>query len=298
MHSFDTDRAWLRGIYGLDFPDALFQLHALMQSVKAERAEKDDPFSAIAWSPTGPLALLAKRASYKKPTLDMLLHWRFFGDPPEFFSCVHGDCDGEHWGMLLDDPARGFRGVGAYFNNDGDEIRVYGGLFDALLQRIEHAIDGAVENAEGDPDSAADYLATIASAEWLRERTIRFMTEREVARDEQRGTGIASVTGLDLIVPQASFAAMSTSDDDVVELLDDPARLTALVDEAHALARQGKPAGALQLARALHWMGSAAVTPLALRLHVAAYTALDRMPLARIAETHCAHRDLRSVELL
>src|SRR5262245_50456584 len=101
MSSFAKEKEALHELYGLVFPDGLFHLHNFFSAMpKAER-------EALGMSPSGLLevvALSARKRAALRPTHPLLLHYRFYRDPPEFFSCLHGQSDGEHWGILLDEP--------------------------------------------------------------------------------------------------------------------------------------------------------------------------------------------------
>ena len=54
-----------------------------------------------------PFEVLAGRFDGRVPRNSLLLHWRYYDDPPEFFTVLAGGTDGLHWGYFLDDPPRG-----------------------------------------------------------------------------------------------------------------------------------------------------------------------------------------------
>ena len=56
-------------------------------------------------------------------TAPITLHYRYDRDLPEFFTCLHGDTDGLHWGLLWDEPVHGFRGAASYYKKVGDAIQ-------------------------------------------------------------------------------------------------------------------------------------------------------------------------------
>ena len=295
LRDSSADRKWLRELYGLEFPDSLFALHEFLNGFGQGPAVA---LNAVGLSPAGPLELLMRRrADFQRPALDMVLHWRFYNDPPEFFTCLHGDTDGEHWGMLLDDPERGYRGVAAYFTKDVDDLRVYGGLLDAVLQRVDSRIEGIRENIEYDPGERAYYEKELSAAQRLGEELEAFIERERLPLDEARGDGVPSCTLLNAILPDGAYAPLSRPDEDVIELLKRPADLEALAEEATQLARRGFPGGALLLGRALHYFCGPKHASNAHRLQRCAYDALGRTELVRIVDTHHAHRDLRTVDI-
>jgi hypothetical protein len=94
---------WIDDLYGVTFPPSLEQFHRFWTR------QTDDRFGeALGLSLTGPLDLLDRYSSIDEieVTPTILVHWRFFSDPPELFTCLHGDADGLHFGLLLDDPGR------------------------------------------------------------------------------------------------------------------------------------------------------------------------------------------------
>jgi len=96
-------RKKLRQLYGFDFPEDLFRFWEFVN-----RVQPLDPLNAL-WeslrmSLVGPFEVLAGRFDKRRPRHSQLLHWRYYDDPPEFFTVFAGDTDGLHWGYVLDDP--------------------------------------------------------------------------------------------------------------------------------------------------------------------------------------------------
>ena len=72
------------------------------------------------------------------PHHSLLLHWRYYNDPPEFFTLLLGDMDGLHWGYYLDDSATQSGCVASYYTNDAFELMPDGDtLFEALRLDLE-----------------------------------------------------------------------------------------------------------------------------------------------------------------
>ena len=165
-----------------------FGLPAIARAVPSllDPPDRRSPRRGSWLEPHWPLDLLDRYSSIDEieATPTILVHWRFFRNPPELFTCLHGDTDGLHFGLLLDDPARGFRGVAGYYSNDGDVIAEYKGLFHLLTKRIDERIEGAEEMIEDDPEYAADYEADIMSLRRLGAGLEAFLVDERIRVDE------------------------------------------------------------------------------------------------------------------
>jgi hypothetical protein len=286
VRSLEANHKLLTDLYGLAFPLSLLQFHEFIND--RDESARDRLLNDLAISPTGPLQLLAlpdERLRTFKPKHDLLLHWRFYRDPPEFFTCLHGDTDGLHWGLLLDVPEAGFRGAASYYNNDGDLIAVYPSLFAAVLERIDDRIAGNEELLVGDPDQSEHpaYRVAIDRLKKLRLEVGDFIARQGIALDDGRPEGIDCDTGLDVIVsPGHQPGAVDVAD----------------LDGANALmlAQQDNPYHALCLGRYLWTGGGEAESDQAYRLLKVAYEALDRRLLSRVLELHYQHRNLSDVD--
>jgi predicted DNA-binding WGR domain protein len=101
----------LREAYGFDFPDQLFAFWRFAEPLRAKLLE------VLGISLCGPFDVLAGRFDDGWPDLPMLLHMRFRLDPPEFFTVMLGNTDGEEWGLYADDPEHGPFCVAHYYRN-------------------------------------------------------------------------------------------------------------------------------------------------------------------------------------
>lgn len=278
-----ADAEMLRQLYAVEFPPALLQFAAFMRTYPSERWT--GLREAVGLSTTGPLGLILRHRSAEevKHRLPMLLHWRFFRDPPEFFTCLHGDSDGLHYGLLLDEPAEGFRGAASYYNNDGDIISVYRSLFDAVVTHVSERIEGTQENLEYDPGESEAYERDLAALREFREDLEAFMAEQGVVRDDRRPEGVTSDTGLGVVVPTENAPAVDegASDADVI-----------------GACRAGNAAPALLLGRSLWYWSGAQDSSRAHTLLSAAYDATDRPFLKTVLDVHFENRDLRTVDVV
>jgi hypothetical protein len=222
-------QAQLQSIYGLEdveFPDSLFWFCEFLLGLST--AEREDFWSALCnVEPVGPLYFLLQLAQgnslhqiltdyqaahYIDITTDWSTWWldnHYYDDPPEFLTCLRGEIAGEHWGLLLDDPALGFRGVGMFYNGDGSGIGVHESILAAISDRFEEVI----ENYEGDEDNEDGFL--VAAQLW-QPRFDRFIIDNELNLDDGRPVGIESDTGLS-IVPSDRISA--SENDRAVALL-------------------------------------------------------------------------------
>ncbi len=199
--SKDKHQAKLKQIYGVNFPDSLFWFHEFI--IEQRDCQDSIDLNDLDLYPSGVLNLLLNfdldRVEFNG---DPLLHYRYYRDVPEFFTCLYGDCDGQHWGMLLDEPTDRFRGVAMYWSNDGAEMTIYGSLFDAVIIECEESIEGYTEylldeDAEGDISYYRDKIELYQKA---KDRLENFLETNKLDRDEGRSIGLETSTGLDIVL--------------------------------------------------------------------------------------------------
>ncbi|MBD2001867.1 MULTISPECIES: ADP-ribosylation family protein [Cyanophyceae] len=262
----------LKELYDVEFPDALFGVHEFMIS-RTQSDDKSMALSVIGLYPAGPLELILEFDDLldAKFIAHVLLHYRYYRDVPEFFTCLTGECDGEHWGMLLDEPTRGFRGVASYYNNDGDEIVVYKSLFDAILSRCDERTSSCQEwiSESDDSEEIADYQRQIEDILQFRFEFEKFLAKSSLLVDEDRPEGLFSDTGLSVIKPE-NFNPDT----------------------------QGEAIAALAKGRSLwYWYGEEHSSR-AYKLLRGAYLTLERYELIRLLDIHYQNRSNGWVDLL
>ncbi len=266
--SKQQNQAKLREIYGVNFPDSLFWLHEFI----IEQRDCDDPIDLndLGLYPCGVLGLLLNNdLDLIEFTSDPLLHYRYYRDVPEFFTYLSGDCDGQHWGMLLDEPTDGFRGVAMYWSNDGAEMTVYASIFDAIVVECEESIENYTEYFLYDDDDHEGNIThnkqQLNLYKKLKNRIEEFLVDRQLSRNEGRPIGLETSTGLDIVLNQ-NFGCDRT---EAIEML--------------------------KLGRELwHWNGKDRSAE-AFELIKRAYELLERPELIRILEAHFRDRDRASV---
>lgn len=293
--------------YKITFPEEILEIWELASSLSP-----DDPTVAFAEIDdlglvlVGPFDLLAKRSV--KPGLDIRLHFRFRNDPPELFTALSGNVDGLHFGYWWDDTALGPACVASTYAHDSPEMDVPGRtLWEAIRWHIESTWDGVLDNLEDDRKYFDTYARTLFDLARLRERVTACAT-----RDRPEvGSAYTAKYTLRGLRPRLTFGATpdrmgvwAEADQYRSVRLTPPQRTKAfaskstrarLVKATLDLAKNGRPAAALELGRCL-WPTSA--TEQAFELLDAAYGGLERPGLREILHLHHTHRDMRSVDVL
>ncbi|MEU9130302.1 hypothetical protein AB0D08_19710 [Kitasatospora sp. NPDC048540] len=301
--------------WGLELPESVFTFHDFLEQL--------DPVSAgalrdLGHAPMGVMDLFADPALLPRDGVDVRAHGRYYRDPPEFLTFLHGGTDGLHYGLWFDD-GRTCTSVASYWNNDG------AGIDNTFATPLE-AVRAAVERAWRDlDDDDPGHPAVIES----RSRLVRLRSavgEFETGDRPETGTGYLRAYTHDLTRPPVATDRITTLDGagalaDGTTALDRPAhnaadeylfathmdvvfedreQLAECVTEARRRCAAGDPAEALVLGRDLHWAsyGDPVREAHAQELLASAYRALGRPALAGIAEAHHLHRALRSVDLL
>jgi hypothetical protein len=303
----------LRELYGFDWPDDLFRFWDF-----ARRLQPLNPLEALA-EPlgivlVGPFEVLAGRFNGRTPRYSQVLHWRYYDDPPEFFTVLAGDTDGLHWGYYLDDPGPGRVSrptVASYYARDAFELSADGdSLFEAVRLAVEHAQRDNEDYLAEDSENAPRYTEKLRQIGRLRERVLAVATaDRTETGDEylSRYSGswarsewvvARTLKGMGIVVPEGTYRPLSLSDRELWKRLrrnPDPAEV---VEEARQAVREGFPGTALKLGKDLWALTGARRTAYAVELLTMAYEALGRDVLRHILKTHQANRNLPSVDIL
>lgn len=302
--------------WGLELPESAFRFWAFLESLDASgrAALLDLELSACGLSDLRP----SSGASAPRPRdgIDIRVHGRYYRDPPEFLTFLHGGSDGLHHGLWSDD-GRTCAGVASYHTHDGGGIdRRPRTPLEAVRETLEHFTrdldddeDGPENRARrarwdrlretlagyatGDrPETGLAYLHRYAPAVRLPADPARVTTL------DGAGALVSGGTALDRPPHHAAdehrFATFMHT------LFDDAASLEDAVEEARARYAAGDPAEALVLGRDLHWAshGDPVREAYAHELLTAAYGALGRPALAAIADAHHRHRGLPHVDVL
>jgi hypothetical protein len=192
------------GVEGIEFPDSLFWLGDFVLSLPAE--ERENFWSSLLnLYPIGPMKWLLKLAQGDAINVENSHSWDYwwldqyyYMDLPEFLTCCTTNTAGEHWGLLIDDPALGFRGVGMFYNADPSPMVVY----DSILHAINCQFDNVIETCEQwieddfDVETHRDFLN---AAQIWKPRFNRFIADNGLNIDDGRPAGIEDKTGLSII---------------------------------------------------------------------------------------------------
>jgi hypothetical protein len=307
---FASDRrALLRELYGFEFPDDLFRFWDF-----ANRLRPLEPLQAfhdpLGITLVGPFDVLAGRCDRRIPKRTLLLHWRYYDDPPEFFTIFSGDTDGLHWGYYLDNPSSGPCAVASYFARDAFELSVDGDTpFEALRLQIEYQYRDCEDYIEDDPENEAEYRADMSKLDRLRSRLPRWATtdRPEIGLEyTDRWTGAATrnalviaetVEGMGVVGAPECFRPLSRKGKRYLSYLRKAANLLNVVEEARAALRDGFPLTSLKVGKDLWALGGKRATRYAYELLDGSYAALGRESLRQVLAIHRENRDLPTVDV-
>jgi hypothetical protein len=303
-------RALLRRLYGFDFPEDLFTFWDF-----ANRVRPLEPLLALAEVTgahlVGPFEVLAGRFARRTPALPLCLHWRYYDDPPEFFTVIAGNLDGLHWGYYLDDPANASGCVASYYTNDAFEISPDGdNLFEAVRLDLERHYRDCEDYLRDDPGLAGENESRMRQIDQLRSRLTRIATadRPERGRDYEDAYGersaraarvvAATREGMGIVVPPEKYRPLSLKDRSLWRQLRLEKTPTDVLEEARRALEDGFPGTALKVGKDLWAFGGEQRSEHAYELLDAAYGALGRDVLREVLRIHRANRDLPSVDIL
>jgi hypothetical protein len=266
----------VRRDWGLELPEGFFRFLTLWEGLGAEaRGAAQD----LGLHPMGISDLLRDPEAPALDGLDPRLHGRYYRDPPEFLTFLHGGSDGLHYGLWFDEPGR-CAGICHYYNNDGIDLSPPQGS--PLSPLRSAALEALARPAE-------------AAARWPLRRLLESIGPEEVepVAPVPRLQTLDGAGAIGLPGEQPPEPRTWAEQEERRQHLQGP-ELQPLVEEALQACASGQPSAALVLGRDLHWLGRPEAGPLL----VAAWTALGRPALAGIAAVHHAHRELLGVGVL
>lgn len=292
--------------HGLSLPDHVFTFLTFWRGLtEPEHIAVED---TVGLKPSGVLERLDTGRYLEVPAsgLDARLDWRFYSDPPEFFTVLLGDSEGLHAGIWCDDsafaPSNGV--VVSYYNDDPSGIVCNGyTLLQSLRWSLEVSEDDLHECGSpwDDHEQLRISLAAVRDAVMEYETADRPETGREylVRYAVELAGRIATVDDMGVWVPWP--IAPEPRDTELIRaaIAVGSPKVSVWIAGALAACAAGQPAEALALGRDLHWMSgmSQRREDAALSLLTAAYTALGRDSLLEIARMHHQFRRLSSVDI-
>ncbi|MFQ3592164.1 MAG: ADP-ribosylation family protein [Gemmataceae bacterium] len=300
----------LQAEYGFVFPADLLDVWQF-----ACRLRPLEPLAAFAHPLgihlVGPFEVLSGRFDGRVPRHSLLLHWRYYLDPPEFFTVMAGDSDGLHWGYWFDDPARTETAcVASYYAHDAFEIAVEGDqLFEALRFHLESLQADTDLDAEYGHISAReaqkkceDYarfrerLLTVATGE--RPETGDAYTDRYAGQATRNQAVVAETPeGMGIVVPAEKYQPLPVRYHSLVKQLRKGTDWRVIVESAREMLVPF-PGTSLHVGKILWSCAGEEKQRAAGELLAAAYAALDRHPLRTVLLTHLACRELPQVDIL
>lgn len=309
MSRLEQRLARLRAEYGFAFPDdlvAFWQFAGRMRPLEPLAA-----FDSLGVHLVGPFEVLHGRFDGRVPRHSLLLHWRYYRDPPEFFTVMAGDTDGLHWGYWFDDLATPQAAcVASYYARDAFELSTDGNtLFEALRLRLEYLHADNELNAEYGYVSADEHRKSRDDYARFRDRLLSVATtERPEVGDAYtdlyaghaaRSDGVVAETpeGMGIVVPDEKYHKMSMRYRSLVKQLRKGEDWEATVQTARSLLST-HPGAALQVGKILWTCSGEEKQKAAGELLEAAYAALGRDTLRTVLQTHLACRDLPQVDIL
>jgi hypothetical protein len=304
-------RRQLRELYGFDFPEDFFRFWEFvnrLHPLEPLKALEDLEIQLV-----GPFEILAGRFDQHTPRYSLLLHWRYYFDPPEFFTVLSTNAgrDAMHWGYYLDDPPGRSRCVVLAETHEQYEIAADGeDLFEAIRLWLEENHECCELNQEEGMISARQCERKLAELAAFRDCLLAFATaeRREVGADyADRYAGMVlrqedvladTYDGIGIVVPPESYWPLSRGDESLwhyLDVTDDP---YDVVEEARVALCKGFPGTALKLGKDLWTVGGERHTEYAYELLDVAYAALGREVLREVLRVHRENRDLPSVDIL
>jgi hypothetical protein len=162
--------------WGLELPGFFFRFLDFLGALGPveQRALRD-----LEIAPHGVMDLFANPSALPREGLDIRVHGRYYRDPPEFLTFLHGGSDGLHFGLWSDD-GRTCDGVASYYTHDGGGIeRRHRTPLEAVRARIEGAHRDLADYAADGDEAEAARLADLGR---LREALTRFETGERTER--------------------------------------------------------------------------------------------------------------------
>lgn len=270
----------LREHYGLTFPSDFFEFWNFVQWLNPE-----DPLNALEVdleiNLVGPFEVLSGRFDEQQPQLPFIVHWRFYRDPPEFFTVLSGQVEGLHWGYYFDDSNTSPSSVCQYYQNDAYQLQNSGStLFDAVETYIEEKLEGIQADIEEGLEELEDWQEQIAQLNELSAKLQQFQASRTTATFSQARVPTAPTWDeMGIVVPPELYRPLvkHTKDEKLLE--------------AREALEAGFPGTALKFGKDLWSLHSEEWEPQAIALLDAAYAALNRPLLQQVLRAHLQHRD-------
>jgi hypothetical protein len=210
----------LLALYGVRFPDSFFWFLDFLIDLGVQ--ESIAFLKTIGLTAAGPIELITHQDCHlesNNPNPDAIYHhWlreQYDRDLPEFLTCLKGEHDGLHFGLLCDEPCLGIRGAASFYNSDGDVIQVYGSILEAIADQLAFYIEEYKE-CIGEELDVEYYQSYLKAAKKYKSRFNRFIQQNNVHLDDGRSVGSPSDTGLGVL---SSTTVTAEANQQAVDLL-------------------------------------------------------------------------------
>ncbi len=223
-----TKRALIERAWGFTFPEDLFTVWAIASRI--DRKHPCDAFYDIGVRLEGPFRVLAGGKVPEDRD-------RWASDPPELFTVASGDTDGLHWGYVVHEPGKSEPICAHFFSRDGYPIILGTTLFEALRKWLADVLrEKRAEFAQtlkvGEPD--AELRREIKSVE----RSLAVFAKHKAPPKPMRPKPVAAtLDGLGVVCTKGEYAPSNHKH---------PEKKLAA---ARRMLEEGKPGGALKIAR-------------------------------------------------
>jgi len=286
--------------YGFHFPPDFWMFYEFVKELRSKKLYKDF-FETVGMSLAGPFDFLDGYFDGKTIQLPGFMHWRYYMDPPEFFTILCGDCDGLHWGYWSDNPEEGKFVVAFYYTHDAYEISDSGNtLFEAVRASMEASVRSNIEYMEDDADYKDDYIKRNEIIAAGREILMKYETRDrpEIGEEyEDKYTGSSrkptalTMDGMGIVVDSTKYSNKIKIPDDI-----SVANLPILEQIAQKAIDDGFAGNALEIGKEL-WSCGSELEDAACKVLEKAYDALGRKVLKNIVVTHHEYHDNGTVDI-
>jgi Leucine-rich repeat (LRR) protein len=260
-------QAHLQEIYGFAFPDSFFLFWQFYSQLPAK--SMGGGFGTALSITLGEIFDIFK-TNVDLENFNPLLGFRHYNDPPEFFTLMHGDSDGLHWGYYLDNPDNqpiiDFP-IASYYANDTFEICLQGyNLFEAVRYELEESYtsfaEPLAESTEtediefyqrklGQLEIIRDILTNYCTAERLeigRDYTQKYSLKRSFTAPTREGMGIVLPSELYKPLPEKDWF---TDRNQGFDYHPTPEHIEKIAHKALELLAEGYPGAAFKLGKDL-----------------------------------------------
>lgn len=283
--------AQIREHFGFTPPD---DFHLFWEFARSHQpgAPQDAFNSLVGISLVGPFDVLAGRFAKETPRYDPALHWRYFGDPPEFVTILTGGTDGLHWGYVTKEPNSAPIGIAGYYAYDDVTLfQASPSPWGVLRSELESTLQQVREDTEYDPELAndEDTQTQVKLCRQLLDQIASFCSKHRVRISDS--------------APRAFIEHCNPPSPFPFPEIEDFPKLPALVENG---IRQLVASGAserdaqLQFGRFLwHWHhdGNPLIEQCAFSLLDSAYATQDNAFLQRVLRQHRDHRHRPSLDV-